>query len=229
MIDINDIRNTLNASPSLSLREKWSIRGIKKQCIGYSGSKGYRYFRTLLARYPVKSVLVLGVYYGRDIAYMCDIARRLGRTDFHVTGVDKFSDDACEDWPEEKRELNWQQAGYGTAPELSKAQGNMKALGHNNVELIRMDDASYLASASKQFDFIYIDTSHEETTVRRQIAAAVRISSPMGLIGGDDYSDDATWGVISAVKGMCRDHIVFGDWYWTTSAAMITTGTSVAA
>jgi hypothetical protein len=51
-------------------------------------------------------VLILGVYFGHDIVFMLDASRRAGCR-IEITGVDKFSDDACADWPEALRDRSW--------------------------------------------------------------------------------------------------------------------------
>ena len=38
--------------------------------------------------------------------------------------------------------------------------------------------------------------------------------SPEGFIGGDDYSDEGTWGVKKAVGQRFPSHTLFANWIW---------------
>ena len=158
--------------------------------------------------------MILGVYHGRDIAYLMDNARALGRP-LEIVGVDKFSDDFCEDWPKERQTLNWQQAGFGTLPELRGRQAHQARLGFaDKVTVIQERDDVFLAGCSERFDAIYIDTSHDYDTVARQIRQTAGLLTDDGLICGDDYSDQGTWGVKRAVTEYVPGHVVFANWIW---------------
>src|SRR5690348_8289402 len=113
----------------ITLRDKWRTRSISKAVHGYSDARHYTAFREILTEAKPSSLLVLGVYFGRDICFFLDIAKRL-RLPLSITGVDKFSDDACEDWPQGKRDMNWQQAGFGNAPSVEGALLNVAKFGN---------------------------------------------------------------------------------------------------
>jgi hypothetical protein len=187
---------------------------IRQAVPGYSEKAHYAFFKQLLSCASIGRLLILGVYMGRDIAYLLDIARGLGRP-LHVVGVDKFSDDCCEDWPQDRRPLNWQQAGFGTPPSLEAAKANLAGLGFaDSVTLHKARDEVFLTSCSERFDAIYIDTSHDYTTVARQIRQIAGLLTEDGLLCGDDYSDQGTWGVKRAVNEFIPGHLIFANWIW---------------
>jgi hypothetical protein len=158
--------------------------------------------------------LILGVYRGRDMAYLMDIARRLGRQ-LHLTGVDKFSDDFCADWPTERQSLNWHQAGFGTPPCFEAAKAHLAQLGFAAAAtVVKERDDAFLAACTERFDAIYLDTSHDYDTVARQIRQCLPLLTEDGLLCGDDYSDQGTWGVKCAVAEFIPGHVVFANWIW---------------
>jgi hypothetical protein len=114
-----DTRLTTPTLP-LDVYDHESMAEICRAVPGYSDARHFQFFRQLLAHTEIESILILGVYFGRDIAFLLEAARRAGRN-VTITGVDKFSDDACEDWPQAARGLSWAQAGFGAAPSLEAA------------------------------------------------------------------------------------------------------------
>ncbi len=190
------------------------------RCIpGYSDARHYQFFRQLLASRRIETILILGVYFGRDIVFMLEAARRAGR-DIRITGVDKFSDDACADWPEGLRDRSWEQAGFGAAPSLEAATAHLSPWSTGgSVELVRQHDAVFLAECRGVFDLIYLDTAHDYETLRRQIWQAVPRLAPGGILAGDDYSDAGTWGVRRAVTEAAPIHTVFSGWIWVATKA----------
>jgi hypothetical protein len=167
--------------------------------------------------------LILGVYHGRDIAYLLDNARALRRP-LQVVGVDKFSDDFCADWPKERQALNWRQAGFGTPPSFAAAKAHLARLGFAEcVTVIQEWDEDFLAACTGRFDAIYIDTSHDYDTVARQIRQTSGLLTDDGLICGDDYSDHGTWGVKRAVTEFAPGHVIFANWIWLGAREQIKT------
>jgi hypothetical protein len=208
------LRRFVETKPEMTPEDSRRMEAIRQTVVGYSEGAHYAFFKHLLASAPIKRLLILGVYHGRDIAYLMDIARTLGRP-LKVVGVDKFSDDFCEDWPKERQSLNWQQAGFGTSPSFESAQAHLARLGFSeDVTLIKQHDEIFLASCSDRFDAIYIDTSHDYNTVVRQIRQTVGLLTDDGLLCGDDYSDQGTWGVKRAITEFVPGHVVFANWIW---------------
>ena len=197
----------------------WSDRPIRRRinqtCIGYSTEDHWKSFRRVLGARPIRKLCILGVYYARDVAYLASILESLGRSDYHITGIDKFDDSACEDWPDDKKGLSWQEAGFGSAPALARARSNLEELGlDDKVTLLQGLGEEYLDGTDASFDLIYIDTSHDYETTRRSIAAAVPRVAVGGMIGGDDFSDEGAWGVARAVRGCFEQFELDANWIW---------------
>ncbi len=184
-------------------------------CIGYSGKDHWQFFQQVLQEFTGKKILILGVYYARDIAYMKTILKSLGREDVSVMGVDKFEDAACEDWPEELRGKSWREAGFGEAPARRKALHNLQQLGlDDHVTLQEARAEEFLQNTREAYDLIYIDTSHDyETTLKTIRLAAPRVAEG-GMMAGDDFSDRGTWGVAQAVRETFAAFEVYADWIW---------------
>jgi predicted O-methyltransferase YrrM len=208
-------------TPSLQL-DAQDIERLEEICRfvpGYSDARHFQFFRHLLASRQIESILILGVYFGRDIAFLLEAARRAGRR-VTMTGVDKFSDDACADWPIEKRGQSWEQAGFGAAPSLEAATAHINPFRAGaTVNLVREHDEAFLATTSARYDLIYLDTSHDYETVIRQMRQAARRLTGNGVLAGDDYSDAGTWGVRRAVTEAAPGHTVFAGWIWLATQA----------
>ena len=91
----------------------------------------------------------------------------------------------------------------------------------DNVMLIKQRDEAFLASCSQCFDAIYIDTSHDYETVARQVRQTVGLLNEDGLLCGDDYSDQGTWGVKRAISEFAPGHVVFSNWIWIAARDQI--------
>ena len=196
------------------------IEDIDSVCIGYSGQHHWQFFRQILANTEIKNICIIGVYYGRDMAYMKAILQELGRTDCMIVGVDKFEDSFCEDWPEEKRNLNWQEAGFGQAPNLQTTRSNLLKLGlSSNVFLVSDFDVNFLQNTLQVFDLIYIDTSHDYQSVKNLINLSLAKVKPNGFLAGDDFSDEGTWGVAQAVRESFPEFELFYNWIWFAKAS----------
>ena len=194
-------------------------RAVVEAVPGYSGAIQYNFFQRLLAFPKVNRVLMLGVYHGRDLCFIGDIAKDYSEREFTLVGVDKFEDAACADWPEGKVGMNWREAGYGRPPSHDSALENLRKFCGDNVrfELYKQRDREFLELESRKFDLIYLDTSHDYETVRRQLGQIGKLCHETTLICGDDYSDEgnqSNWGVKSAVKDSFTNHLVFGGWIW---------------
>lgn len=185
--------------------------GIVFGSVRVYGATHYATFRTLLHEARPKKLLILGVYFGCDIAFFLKIAKRLNLS-LSVVGVDKFSDDACGDWPEKSKSLTWQQAGFGKPPSLQTALANVKRYG--NPKLIKAQDGEFMSECKETFDCIYLDTSHDYETVHRQIRQAAPLLNPNGFLFGDDYSNEGTWGVQRAVTELLPDHEIYNKVIW---------------
>lgn len=188
---------------------------IEAQCRGWSGDRHWQWQAQLFEKVPtIRDVCILGVYHARDTAYAAALLKALGR-EHRITAVDLFSDEPCADWPDEKLGMTWEEAGFGPAPTIENARMNLTNLGlAENVELVRSDADSFLDNTDKTFDLIYIDTSHDYDTTRRTIQAALPRLRELGILAGDDFSNQDTWGVEKAVREACPTVRVFADWIW---------------
>ena len=189
---------------------------IHKVCIGYSGRRHWRFWKHLLSRQRPKKILILGVYFGRDIAYLLQLGKLVGHTP-EILGVDKFEDRFCDDWPQELRQKSWDEAGFGRAPSFEAASANLRRLGHqlDRVRLVSSRAEDFLRETQEKFDFIYIDTAHDYHSTVELVGLSQARLEPGGQIGGDDYSDEGTWGVKSAVSECFSKHSTFrGSQIW---------------
>jgi len=185
-------------------------------CSGYSGLQHWNFFNGIFADPAMRDICILGVYRGRDLAYIASIMKRLKRSDFRLVGVDRFEDSYGADWPSDVRQLTWEQAGYGKPPDMNVTQENLRKLNlDQNVYLHQASAQDFLASSSEKFDFIYIDISHDYQTTLEAIDLAIPRLKPGGLIGGDDFSDQGTWGVATAVRDSFFKYEVISNWIWT--------------
>ncbi|MGC6508523.1 MAG: class I SAM-dependent methyltransferase [Myxococcota bacterium] len=217
---LREIHQTLHGIGNVSEADIARMSNIVNQVPGYGNIKQFCFFNRLLTSFPIRKVLLIGVYRGRDASFILDAARHHG-IEVALTGVDKFSDDFCEDWPEEKRSQNWAEAGFGVAPSIEETRRHLAQVGFEDVTLIKSNDEQFLASCQDTYDLIYLDTAHDYQTVLRQIYQVQDLLHPNTIISGDDYSDKDTWGVIKAVKENTIEHSVFMDWIWFTTAANI--------
>ena len=181
---------------------------------GWSIVHHYWFFKSWLDAYPeAKRILIVGVYLGRDISYMLDAAA--GR-ELHVVGVDKFNAEPCDDWPQEKRGMSWEEAFQCPPPDLDAATANIGAKPPHVVQLIKADDKDWLESEIGPFDLIFLDASHEFASISRQIRACHKLCHPQTIVSGDDYSDvQPGWGVTEAVKESFKyhHHINYRIWF----------------
>lgn len=207
----DQMRSGANITPE----DATAINHINGRIIGYSNERHYAFFKTLFGVEDIKRVLILGVYHGRDIAYMLDVLARYhpGRQ-VEIVGVDKFTNDACDDWPADRKALNWAQAGFGTPPSL---EGAILNVGAAPVKLHKAHDSDYLELTEEKFDVVYLDTAHDEKTVSRQLSQVRRVCNPEAILCGDDYSNEGTWGVKKAVEQSFTIHHIFADWIWFSS------------
>lgn len=183
---------------------------------GWSSSYHRLFFKSVFDAVPeIKTVLILGVYLGRDIATMLDVAKQ----PLQVVGVDKFADTPCDDWPEDKRNLTWEAAGFGKAPNAEQALTNINPQPPHAVRLIEADDAVWLPNVQGRFDLIYVDTSHDKATVQRQLQQVRKLAKPATIIAGDDYENiTPTWGVQDAVAEAFQRHHVLARTIWFADA-----------
>lgn len=206
--------NETNETVELTAEDAARVEAINAKVHGWSGNAHYLFFKAVLnAKPPALRVLILGVYHGRDIAYLIDLLKtyHAGRA-IEIVGVDRFTADPCADWTPSKEVRTWETEVHAPPPNLEVAQANTA---DPRVRLIKSDDFQFLETTGETFDVLYLDTAHDFNTVIRQLRQVRRIAKPGALICGDDYSDRHTWGVKSAVqKGFGENHRTIADWIW---------------
>jgi len=210
LIAINEFAKVL---PAISQKHA----ALASRIPGWSGAYHRLFFQSVFTSLPeVKTVLILGVYLGRDIATMLEVAP----TGLQVVGVDKFADTPCDDWPESKRTLSWEQAGFGKAPNAEQALTNINPQPPHAVRLIEADDAAWLPTIKGKFDLCYLDTSHDKATCLRQMAQVRPLCHETTVVAGDDYENlEPTWGVRDAVAEAFTTHRVLAKTIWFADAA----------
>lgn len=169
-------------------------------CPGWSTEHHWNFFGCCIRETPVRRifrVLMLGVYMGRDIAYIGELARQNNRP-IEITGVDLFSDTPGADWLPSQKDMTWQQAHGIAAPTMQSARDKIQACGVV-AKLIEGDALEFLNRSQVWWDLIYIDISHDYNTTAKAISLAKPRLFKGGIIAGDDYMDSGTWGVKSAV------------------------------
>ena len=184
---------------------------------GWSRGHHFLFFKAVMHAMPeLRSILILGVYMGRDICFMLEAAKF---RPLQVVGVDKFNAEPCDDWPEEKRGMTWEEAFHCAPPSLELAEKNTRAEKPHSVMLVKQSDVDWLPTATAKFDLIYVDTSHDKATCLRQFAQVKKLCHPNTIIAGDDYAPlEKTWGVSEAVAEAFTTHQVLADTIWFAGA-----------
>jgi len=201
---------TTTPSPTVAQAVE-KLQLLRRQIPGWSRAEHAIFFRCALAALaPRARVLVCGIYHGLDLALLEWAAEETG-CELDLYGVDLFSDGPCDDWtPEQRARGSWQANGFGDPPSMEAAQRN--APGAN---LTRMNSYVFMLNSPLLFDMVYLDTSHDEATVEREIQAARKILAPGGIICGDDYYEPNTqWGVHAAVQRLLPHHAVLANRIW---------------
>ena len=191
-----------------------AIAAICARVPGWSDARQYGFFKqTLAARPEISDTLVLGVYHGRDICFMIDILRRYhaGRY-MRIVGVDKFSNERCADWPGWAG--SWEQVTHGMpAPDMDAATRNIASV---QCELVKMDDVTFIDQCADQFDFVYVDTSHDYQSVKNVLSHLKPVCREGATIAGDDFSSANGWGVPQAVNETFSHFTLYAGWIWVT-------------
>ena len=187
---------------------------------GYSGAIHYSFWTNLVAVPDWSSLLMFGVYHGRDLSMLCEIAGDYPKRQFLFTGVDKFNDESCADWPNEVKGKTWAEAGLGKCPDYATAKANIEQYRPPTVKLTicKSDEMEFIATHPFTYDFIYLDTAHDYDSVCRQVKAVKKLCHPKTILMGDDYTNKgfagAQFEVRRAVCDSFTEHTVFGEWIW---------------
>jgi len=195
---------------------------VCKDVPGWSGGLHRLFFWSVMASCPqFKRILMVGTYYGRDLLMISEAAGV--KRDLMLVGVDKFSAEPCADWPDHVKGKTWDEAWGAPAPSMKATTDNMHRLPESHRwRLIMGDSADVLAGLADDppFDFIYLDSSHDQETLARELRECGRLIAAGGVIAGDDYNDaQPTWGVRAAVTGAFATHHHIGGMIWLADAS----------
>lgn len=179
---------------------------------GWSGPGHYAFFKMVLEFARPQNILVLGVYHGRDLAYIEDAGRQMEGPPPSLVGVDLFSPGPCADWPEDARSKTWQEMGFGPNPDLAGARRNAPT-----AEIIVGDSVDYLKSCGRVFDFIYFDTSHDENTIQAELDACRACCHENTVLAGDDFNDIPSWRVKRTITKRFEEFRLYPPIWLSTS------------
>jgi hypothetical protein len=203
---INKIRN-------FSLKKRF----INYYCSGWSGRRQWNLFREVFSRKRrFKFLAILGVYRGRDLAYMCEALKYNKNYNFKIYALDLFEQELP--FIIRNGEKIWQQDHSLELPSLINSKKIIKYLGFSkNVEFIK-GDFSLIRKINDKLDFSYVDIAHDYQSTKEAIDASVKVGSSDMLILGDDYGDGYTveteWGVKKAVQDSFNEFKVHYNWIW---------------
>ena len=192
-------------------------RFINFYCPGWSGRAQWNLFREVFSRKKNFNYLaLLGVYRGRDLAYMCEALKHNKNDNFKIYAIDLFEQDVPFVIRDGKKV--WQQDHSLELPSLNNSKKIIKHLGFSkNVEFIK-GDFSLLAKINDKLDFSYIDIAHDYQSTKDAIDLSIRVGSSDMLIFGDDYGEgytvDTQWGVKKAVQDSFSQFKVHYNWIW---------------
>ena len=188
-------------------------------CKGWSSRKQWNLFHEVFSRKKnFKEIALLGVYHGKDLAYICSALKKNNHKNFKIYAVDLFEDVAGADWGEENKHLNWKDLNRGPPPSLEKSKFIINLLGFSKYVKFIKGDFKKLMELKPQLDFVYIDLSHDYETTCDAIDLCVKLSHKNTIIMGDDFYDGeilgTLWGVKQAVKDKFRNYKLHYNYFW---------------
>ena len=193
---------------------------INFYCYGYSSRKQWNLFHNIFSRKKnFKKLALLGVYHGKDLAFMCCALSKNNIKNFKIYAVDLFEDVPGKDWG--NQDLKWSNINHGPVPSLERSKKIIKILGfENNIEFIK-GDFRLLKDIKTNLDFAYIDLSHDYETTAEAIDLVASKSHKETIIMGDDFFDGETlgapWGVKRAVKDKFSKFILHQNYFWESN------------
>lgn len=211
----NYIINTkiIDKIKNFSLKKKF----IKFYCEGWSGRRQWNLFREIFSKKKrFVNLALLGVYRGRDLAFICEALKFNKIYNFKIFAVDLFEQENAFIIRNGKK--IWQQDHSLKLPSLENSKKIVKYLGFSrNVEFIK-GDFSLIKNIQEKLDFAYIDIAHDYQSTKDAIDVCMDVSNDDMVIFGDDYGDgytvDTRWGVKEAVKDSFKKFEIHQDWFW---------------
>tara|TARA_B100001250_G_scaffold274234_1_gene236841 strand:- start:432 stop:1064 length:633 start_codon:yes stop_codon:yes gene_type:complete len=188
-------------------------------CKGWSTKNQWQLFHKIIKEnLNIKNLAMLGVYRGRDLAYLCCALKHNNIKNFKVYALDVFDDVPCDDWPEEFKNKSWQEGFSIPPPSLEKSKLIINLLGFRKNVIFIKGDIKELEKIDTKLDFVYIDIAHDYKSTIRAIDISVKMGSENLVLLGDDYADQETkstpWGVIKAVEESFSKTKIHLNWFW---------------
>ena len=193
---------------------------INFYCYGYSSRKQWNLFHKIFSQGKIFNKLaLLGVYHGKDLAFMCCALSKNNIKNFKIYAIDLFDDVPGKDWG--NKNLKWADINHGPVPSLERSKKIIKILGfEKNVEFIK-GDFKLLKNIKTKIDFAYIDLSHDYETTIEAIDLVCSLSHKETVIMGDDFFDGVTlgapWGVKKAVREKFKKFILHQNYFWESN------------
>jgi hypothetical protein len=179
----------------LVTRRTWE--GARRRPSDPDGPDGYPFdaadlYAEVVKRLPTNrpSVAVeVGCYLGRSIIVLAGLVRRSGKP-VSVFAVDHFrgSADPVETGDSAARHRAAAARGGGTF--RGEFEDNLRRAGLRDLVEVVQDDSAAAAAlfAPGSVDFVFLDASHDERSVRADIAAWLPRVRPGGVLAGHDFS-----------------------------------------
>lgn len=207
------LNNFYRKIKNFSFRKKF----INFYCHGWSDRRHWNTFREIFSRKRKLDYLaLLGVYRGRDLAYMCEALKFNKNYSFKIYAIDLFEQEIPFIIRHGKK--IWQQDPNIKLPSMNNSKKIIKYLGFSkNVEFIK-GDFSLIKNINEKLDFAYVDIAHDYQSTKDAIDACIKAGSQNMLILGDDYGEgttvDTKWRVKDAVQDSFTDFKIHYNWIW---------------
>jgi len=170
-----------------------------KKIFGWMPESELTWLATQAAVY--KNIVEIGSFMGRSTRALADSTRGM------VTAVDTW---AGSDEEQHRKLLE------GKSPDWLFEQFQANMAGITNLAMIRkpsLEAAAEFTAENRQFDFIFIDASHDHANVKADILAWGPLLTEGGTLCGHDYHNGAP-GVVQAVNELLTGFKTFESiWY----------------
>jgi len=136
--------------------------------------RGGKTWDKLLEGMDIKTALEIGCYEGQASVYLLDRF-----PDMHLDVSDIFNARAAEDWD-----------GYDDDYEF-RFDKNVKQYGKrvNKIRGKSFGTLAYLVTKNMSYDFIYVDGDHRKLPATQDMAMAIELLNPGGIMIIDDYAN----------------------------------------
>ena len=161
-------------------------------------------YQQMVRRFPVGHFVEVGSWLGKSAAFMAVEIQRSGKP-ILFDCVDTFKGSPGEKAHVNAKRMNIKgQCCNNLRPFWSTRQNLLPTTRTDNMLKIVIGSSPGVASqyADQSLDFVFLDASHDEKSVRRDIAGWRPKIKPGGVLAGHDYSSKSFPGVKRAVDSM---------------------------